>query len=299
MRTRGKGEGAGGGPEVDPPSPTQWRLRDRTLGLDTPVVMGIINLTPDSFSDGGEFDDPERALDRAHAMVEEGAGIIDVGGESTRPGAREIPEEEELRRILPFVRAAVSRLPVPVSVDTRKSAVADAALEEGAHVINDVSGLSHDPELGTVVARWGAGLVLMHMRGTPADMRERARYRDVAGEVRSELEAALTRALDQGVSRECLAVDPGIGFAKTPAQSFELLARLETLHDLGRPLVVGPSRKSFLGALLERPPRERVAGTIAASVLAALRGARILRVHDVREVSDALRVVQAVAEGHE
>ncbi len=282
-------------PLAAPPRPRSWRVRGGRIALDRPVVMGILNLTPDSFSDGGElWDDLPEALRRAEAMVEAGAGILDVGGESTRPGAREVPAAEEKRRILPFLREAARRLDVPLSVDTRKAEVGRAALSEGASVVNDVSGLAHDPELARVVADAGAGLVLMHMRGTPADMRERARYDDVTAEVADELAEALGRARAASVDDEAVVVDPGIGFAKTAEQSLLLLRDLPRLHGLGRPLMVGPSRKSFLGRVLDLPTAERVEGTVAACVLAWAGGARIFRVHDVEPVARALAVAHAV-----
>jgi dihydropteroate synthase len=271
-----------------------WRLRDRALDTSVPVVMGIVNLTPDSFSDGGAWPTVAAALHAAERMVRDGADILDVGGESTRPGADAVPAPEELRRVLPFVTAAVEHFDVPISVDTRKAAVAEAALEAGAHGVNDVSGLRHDGRLARVVAQTGAGLTLMHMRGEPGTMARFARYRSVVEEVRSELAESVDRALAGGVERDRIVVDPGIGFAKTPAQSLELLAGLERLADLGFPLMVGPSRKSFLGAVLGLPPGERVEGTLAACVAAYVSGARVFRVHDVQAVIRALRVAHAI-----
>lgn len=254
--------------------------------------MGILNVTPDSFSDGGELTSVGDAVDRAARMVEDGADLLDVGGESTRPGAREVPRDREIERVAPVVEALTTRFELPVSVDTRKAAVARAALEHGAAVVNDVSGLAFDPELGGVVARSGAGLVVMHMRGDPGDMTRRARYDDVAGEVVDELRDALARAEEAGIEPERIAVDPGIGFAKTAEHSLEMLARLDALGELGRPVLVGPSRKSFLGHVLGVPPSRRLAGTISACVLAYARGARIFRVHDVGPVVEALAVAR-------
>lgn len=292
---RGTGADDPPGPPFSvPPLPTTWTVGDGALSLDEPVVMGILNLTPDSFSDGGELEDLSVALARAEAMVEAGAGILDVGGESTRPGAAEIPPEEEKRRILPFLREVAGQVPVPISVDTRKAEVARAALDAGATVVNDVSGLSHDPELAGVVARSEAGLVLMHMRGTPATMAGRARYDDLMGELEAELREAVERAEAAGVERGRVVVDPGIGFAKTPAQNLEVLDRLHGLASLGLPLLVGPSRKSFIGAVVDVPPETRVAGTVAACVMAYERGARLFRVHDVAPVVQGLRVAHAI-----
>lgn len=287
----------------DPPGPPlsvrdgrrTWRIGgNRAVSLEEPVVMGILNLTPDSFSDGGELAELQAAVARAEAMVEAGATILDVGGESTRPGADPVPSDEEIRRILPFLREAAGRLPVPLSVDTRKAEVARAALDAGAAVVNDVSGLAHDPEMAGVVAASGSGVVLMHMRGTPATMRDLARYGDVASEVAAELGEAVDRAETAGVERERIVVDPGIGFAKTAEQSLELLARLDRLRALDLPILVGPSRKSFIGAVVDVAPAERVAGTVAACVMAYERGARLFRVHDVGPAVQALRVAHAV-----
>jgi len=263
------------------------------IDLTRPVVMGVLNVTPDSFSDGGRFTGPGEALEAAMAMVEDGADIVDVGGESTRPGAREVPESEELRRVLPFVRAAAHRLPVPLSVDTRKAGVARAALSEGAAIINDVSALAHDPEMGAAVAQAGAGVVLMHMRGSPETMASLARYRDVGAEVAAELREAVARALRAGVAPGRMVVDPGIGFAKNAEHSLALLGDLGAVVSLGYPVLVGPSRKSFLGAVLGAPADRRVPGTAAACVMAYLGGARIFRVHDVAPVRQALAVADA------
>ena len=272
-----------------------WRIREGEIPLGSPVVMGILNLTPDSFSDGGLHLDPERALAHAEAMVEDGAGLIDVGGESTRPGAHPVPADEELRRILPFLERAAGRLDVPLSVDTRKAEVARAALAAGARVVNDVSGLAHDPEMAATVAAAGAGVVLMHTRGTPTDMAERAHYGNVGAEVAEELGAAVARARAAGIPDGAVVVDPGIGFAKSAEHSIALLGDLGPIRALGFPVLVGPSRKSFLGTLLDAPPEERLPGTLAACVVAYLEGARIFRVHDVRPVRRALIVAEAIA----
>lgn len=273
-----------------------WRFRGGALSLDRPRVMGILNVTPDSFSDGGELPSVDAALRRAERMVQEGAALLDVGGESTRPGAAAVPENEELRRTIPVVEAIARRFPVPVSVDTRKAPVARAALEAGAAIVNDVSGLSWDPDLGAVAARAGAGLVLMHMRGSPADMRERAAYEDVVGTVVRELGEAVARARVAGVADAAIVLDPGLGFAKTAAQSLLVLRDLARLLDPGFPVLVGPSRKSFVGEVLAgAPPAERVAGSAAACAIAFLGGARIFRTHDVRATADALAVAAAIA----
>lgn len=277
------------------PASAGWRTGRGRLDLTRPVVMGILNVTPDSFSDGGELPNPEAALRRGRTMVEAGAGILDIGGESTRPGAERVPVEEELRRVLPVVRLLDRELPVPLSVDTRKAEVARRAVDAGAAVVNDVSGLRFDPAMAGVVAESGAGLVLMHMRGIPADMRERARYRDVVGEVADELGEAVTVARTAGVPDDAIVVDPGIGFAKTALQSLRLVRELERIVAMGFPVMVGPSRKSFLGEVLGVPADRRVVGSAVACALARERGAALFRVHDVVETTQALAVADAVA----
>lgn len=259
-----------------------------------PLVMGILNLTPDSFSDGGRFRDADEAADAAYAMVDAGAALVDVGGESTRPGADAVSAEGELARILPFLERVGGCLGVPLSVDTRKAAVARVALEAGASVINDVSALAFDPELAGVVADSGAGVVLMHMRGDPSDMAGRARYAHVGREVAAELRGAVERARRGGVADGAVVVDPGIGFAKDARHSLALLSDLEELRALGFPIMVGPSRKSFLGSVVGVPAAERLPGTLAACVAAYFQGARVFRVHDVGPVVQALAVAEAL-----
>lgn len=277
-------------------STTSWRIASGSLPLEDPAVMGILNLTPDSFSDGGRVRDPEHALDLALAMAEDGAALIDVGGESTRPGATPVPVEEELRRVLPVLRRMAGKLPVPVSIDTRHASVARAALDAGAAVVNDVSALAHDPAMGGVVADGAAGVVLMHMRGDPTTMTALARYASVGRDVAAELSSAVERARKAGIPDESVVVDPGIGFAKNANHSLALLKDLGPLVALGFPVLVGPSRKRFLSAVLDVPPHERLAGTLAACVTAYLGGARIFRVHDVRPAVQALAVAHAVAQ---
>jgi dihydropteroate synthase len=257
-------------------------------------VMGILNVTPDSFSDGGRFAVPELALRRAEQMAEEGADLIDVGGESTRPGADPVPVEEELRRVLPVVERLRTSLDLPVSVDTRRAEVARAALDAGAEVINDVTALG-DPRMAGVVADAGAGLVLMHMRGEPRTMQLDPVYEDVVREVGEALDRAVARAVEAGVPAERVVVDPGIGFGKTLEHNLELIRRLDALADRGRPVLLGVSRKAFLGTLLGgAAPAERAVATASACVMGLLHGARIFRVHDVRVVREALRVAEAI-----
>lgn len=290
----GTGAVRGSGPSVRWTAPGPWHVRGRVVATDRPVVMGIVNLTPDSFSDGGRFRDAEEAAEAAHAMVDAGAALVDVGGESTRPGAHAVPPDQELARILPFLELVRGRLGVPLSVDTRKAEVARAALQAGASVINDVSGLAFDAELAGVVADTGAGLVLMHMRGDPSDMAGRARYADVGREVADELRLAVDRARRAGVAERAVVVDPGIGFAKDARHSLALLSDLAALRDLGFPIMVGPSRKSFLGSVVGVPVSERLPGTLAACVAAYFQGARLFRVHDVGPVVQALAVAEAL-----
>jgi dihydropteroate synthase len=267
-------------------------LGDRTL------VMGILNVTPDSFSDGGRFAGPRDAIDAGLRMIDDGADLLDVGGESTRPGARPLPADEEIRRVVPVVEALAPRVRVPISVDTYKAGVADRALDAGASIVNDISGLRYEPELAAVVARRRAPIVLMHTRGRSSDMYRHAVYHDLVAEVLDELRESIAFASGAGVSRDLVLVDPGLGFAKEPPHSYEALARLHEFAELGRPVLVGPSRKAFLG---------RVAGggsggsalmrdwaTAAAVTAAVLAGAHIVRVHAVAETAAVVRVADEI-----
>src|SRR4051794_8916967 len=261
--------------------------------LDPVLVMGVVNVTPDSFSDGGLFLDSGAAIAHGLQLAEEGAGVLDVGGESTRPGASPVSADVEIERVVPVVeRLAVGD--VTVSVDTRKAAVAEAALQAGARIVNDVSAFRHDPSMAGVVAGAGAGCCLMHMLGDdPRTMQSDPRYDDVVAEVKAFLEERLAFATGEGVPEESVWLDPGIGFGKTLDHNLELLHRLDEIVAIGRPVVIGASRKSFLGKLTGRPERERVAATVAANVVALERGALIFRVHDVAETVDALKVATA------
>jgi dihydropteroate synthase len=259
-----------------------------------PFLMGIVNATPDSFSDGGRFLDPEAAVAQALRLAAEGADLVDLGGESTRPGAPPVPAGEEIRRVVPVIETLRARgFPLPISVDTTKGEVARAALAAGADLVNDVSGLG-DPELGRAAAEARVPVVLMHTRGTPADMQSHAVYGDVTAEVAAELRAALGRAVAAGIDPAAVILDPGIGFAKTAEQNLELLARVGELHALGRPLLVGPSRKSFIGKLTGAPVDERLAGTLAAVTACVLAGVELLRVHDVAACRQAALVAAAL-----
>jgi dihydropteroate synthase len=286
-----------GDPERSAPldSSPVWRLRDTIVPTDRPLVVGILNLTPDSFSDGGRYAHPEEAVARAFDLVDAGADMVDIGAESSRPGADPVPEEEEWRRLEP-VLSGLGALQCPISVDTTKSGVARRALASGAAAINDISALRFDPGIAELVAETGAGLVLMHMRGVPRTMQTDTHYDDLIGQVLDFLQQAMTTAVDRGCVPEQIVLDPGIGFGKSLEGNLELLARIDALASLGRPILVGPSRKTFLGQILDLPPEERVEGTIAACVMALARGAQIFRVHDVRQVRRALDVAHEVRE---
>lgn len=256
--------------------------------------MGVLNATPDSFSDGGDRIDPEVAVRAGLQMVADGADMLDVGGESTRPGAAVITPEEEQRRILPVI-AGLAGLGAPISVDTRNASTMEAALKAGASVVNDVSALVHDAASASVVARWGCPVILMHMRGTPGSMGSLAHYLDVVREVLDELEQRVAAAVQAGVRREAIAVDPGFGFAKTAEQSTDLLRRMQELGVLGLPIVAGVSRKRFIGALSgAADPKGRGAGSLAAGLVALANGASVLRVHDVAGTVQAVRVWQGL-----
>jgi dihydropteroate synthase len=272
-------------------------MNPKPTGAWTPIgalrLMGVVNVTPDSFSDGGLYLDPEAAVAHGRKLVADGAAILDVGGESTRPGAEAVPEAEELRRVVPVVQG-LAGVAAEISVDTSKAAVAAAALEAGATIVNDVTALRGDPEMAALCAERGATVVLMHMLGEPRTMQRDPRYGDVVAEVREFLAGRLDAAVAAGIAAERIWLDPGIGFGKTGAHNLELLRRLGELTELGRPLLVGTSRKSFIGRLDGSPPGERLGGTIASSLIAATAGTSVLRVHDVAEVAQALAVAKAI-----
>jgi dihydropteroate synthase len=272
-----------------------FRARGKTLELrERTALMGVVNVTPDSFFANSRFPDPERAVEAALELVESGADIIDIGGESTRPGAQPVDEESERERVLPVVAKLRTLTRVLISVDTRKASVAERALEEGADIVNDVSALAGDPRMAGVVAAARAGLVLMHMRGTPGTMQREPQYEDVVSEVSSFLAGAIARAEAAGVGEESILVDPGIGFGKTAEHNLTLLNQLSALSALGKPILVGPSRKSFLGDLVAGSEENRLLGTAASVACAVLRGAQVVRVHDVREMKDVVAVADAI-----
>ena len=268
-----------------------------SLDLPFPAVMGVVNVTPDSFSDGGLFLAADAALEQALTLVREGASIVDIGGESTRPGSEAVPAREELRRVLPVVEALAGSVGAPISVDTMKAEVARRALAAGATIVNDVSALRFDEEMAEVVADAGCPVCLMHMKGQPKTMQDDPRYDDVVDEVLGFLEQRIAFALARGVREDQIMVDPGIGFGKTVAHNLALLDDLHRFCSLGRPVVLGTSRKRFLGAILGAEPADRLCGTVATTVIGYLAGAHIFRVHDVKPNFQALRVALAVREG--
>ncbi len=276
------------------------KLPSRTLVLgERTLVMGVLNVTPDSFSDGGKFFDVERAIEQAVAMERAGADLLDIGGESTRPGATGISAKEELARVLPVLRGLRGELKIPVSIDTQKSDVAEAALDAGAQIINDISGLKSDPRISKVAALHGVPLILMHMRGEPRTMQEGGFARDVMKDVMRGLRKSVEAARKAGVAKTQIILDPGIGFGKSFAQNYEVLQKLPQLAKLGYPLLVGASRKGFLGATLARdgkpaPPEERIWGTAATVTASTLNGAHIVRVHDVAEMVQVARVADCL-----
>ncbi|HMG72675.1 MAG TPA: dihydropteroate synthase [Pyrinomonadaceae bacterium] len=276
----------------------QWKFARRSLPYgERTLVMGVLNITPDSFSDGGKFFSPESAVEHALEMIAEGADIIDIGGESTRPGSAFVSEEEELRRVIPVIKRLTTETSMPISVDTTKSSVARAALAAGAEIVNDISALRFDPAIADEVAKVKAGLVLMHSRGTPKTMQQLPPVDDIISEVIRGLRESIAVAEQRGVSAESIAIDPGIGFGKTAAQNVEIIAHLDQLaHEFADfPILIGTSRKSFIGKLLDDAPADqRLHGTIASIAAAVLKGVHIVRVHDVKAAVDAVTVAEAI-----
>jgi dihydropteroate synthase len=276
------------------------KLRSRTLVLgERTLIMGVLNVTPDSFSDGGKFLDPTSAIEQALVMERAGADLLDIGGESTRPGSSATPAKEELARILPVLEGLRGVLKIPISIDAQKFEVAEAALDAGAEIINDISGLKSDPRLAELAARRRVPLILMHLRGEPRTMQKAVFARDVMKDVAQGLKESIAIARKAGVAKSQIILDPGIGFGKSFAQNYELLEKLPLLAKLGYPLLVGTSRKGFLGATLTRegkpaPPEERIWGTAATVTASILRGAHIVRVHDVPEMAQVARVADCI-----
>ena len=265
--------------------------RGQTLSLATPQVMGILNVTPDSFSDGGTHNTPAKALEHARKMIAEGATIIDIGGESTRPGAAEVSVSEELDRVIPIVEGIAKRFDVWISVDTSKAQVMNEAAKAGMHIINDIRSLHEDGAL-EVAANTGLPVCIMHMKGQPRTMQNAPDYANVVKEVKDYLAIEIKRCVDAGIDKQQIIIDPGFGFGKNLSHNYQLLAYLDQFHDFGLPLLAGLSRKSMIGQLLNVPPQERLAGSLACATIAAMQGAQIIRVHDVKETVQAMQVVQ-------
>lgn len=278
------------------PTLSPWTIRDRTFAWgQRTYLMGILNVTPDSFSDGGQFATPQTALAQARYLIESGADILDIGGQSTRPKAETISLDAELERVIPIIRAIRQETDIPISIDTTRAAVAKAAIAAGADLINDISGATYDPEMLTTAAALQVPIVLMHIRGTPQTMQQLTDYEDLVGELLEFLKQRIDAAIAAGVARHHIAIDPGIGFAKTYEQNLEILRRLPDFRSLGCPILVGTSRKSFIGHILEQPdPQKRVWGTAATCCAAIAAQCDILRIHDVRELYDVCQVADAI-----
>ena len=272
-----------------------FRARQRVLRLGRKTaVMGVVNITPDSFYDGGKFLATDRAVGQGLALVEQGADLIDLGGESSRPGAEPVSVREELRRVLPVLTAIRPQVSVPISVDTTKSEVAEKALQAGADIINDISAFRFDPKLPRVVAKWEAGIILMHMRGTPREMQKLPPSDDILSEIRQDLRDAIETAFQHDIPSDNIAIDPGIGFGKTLEDNLRILNRLGFLESFDLPILIGASRKSFLGAILQFPTQGRLLGTLASVAIAIARGAHMVRVHDIAEVLKVVRVTDSI-----
>lgn len=271
-----------------------WQCRGHSFQLgeeERPLIMGVLNVTPDSFSDGGRFIDRDRAVERGLQMVNDGADIIDIGGESTRPGARPVPADEELSRVIPVIEGLSKEADIVLSVDTMKADVAECALEAGAHIVNDVSAMTADPRIADVVKTFGAGAILMHMQGEPRTMQHLPQYDNVVRDVCDYLKLRIDALVKFGIDLETLAVDPGIGFGKTAEHNIQLIGHLSAFSDCGRPIVIGLSRKRFLGDLTGQEVGDRLAGSIGAMAYSLVQGVHVVRVHDVKESRDAARVV--------
>ena len=279
---------------LEPRRRTVFRARGHSLDLGARVhVLGILNVTPDSFSNGGLYHRPSAAFDYALEMIDDGADMIDIGGQSSRPGSSPILEEEELKRIIPLVERLHEEWNGPISIDTYRSHVAEEALKAGASIVNDITALSAEPRIAEVTSRFDAGCVLMHMQGAPDTMQQDPRYDDLMGEITLFLKAAIERATAAGIGEDQIVVDPGLGFGKTTAHNLAIVRRLPELVVLGRPVLIGPSRKGFIGRVLDLPIEDRLEGTLATAAYAVAQGARILRVHDVKPVVRAVRMVEA------
>jgi len=276
----------------------RWTVRNVTLDLTRrPLLMGILNVTPDSFSDGGLFFDHQAAIEHGQQLVAEGADILDIGGESSRPGAWPVSAEEELRRVIPVVTALAERVSVPISIDTSKAVVAREAIAAGASIVNDITALRGDPQMVEVVRDTGVGVCVMHMKGTPQTMQQEAVYRDVVAEVAGFLESRCRQLEMAGIKRDHIAIDPGLGFAKTPLHNWQIIAGLQRLRDLGYPLIIGHSRKRFLREIVGTDPRCILQATVGVGVLLAAAGIDVLRIHDVKAMRQVLDLWQRNAVG--
>lgn len=274
----------------------KFRVRDKVLDLSAPQIMGILNATPDSFSDGGEFNAVESAIGRIGLMVSQGASIIDIGGESTRPGSDPVAAQEELDRTVPILEKAIAQFPDTLfSIDTTKFEVAEAALDRGVHFVNDISGLQREPRLAGLCARFNAGYILMHSQGNPKTMQQDPQYDDVVKDIKAFFSRQIAKAKEAGLAADRIVLDPGIGFGKTQQHNITILKKLREFVDLGYPLMIGASRKSMIGKILEgRSVEDRVTGTVAVHFYAVMQGANIIRVHDVKEAHDSLLVYNAL-----
>jgi dihydropteroate synthase len=272
-----------------------WKIKDQKISLQKPLLMGVLNITPDSFSDGNTFLNPSAAISRGLQMIEDGADILDLGGESTRPGAHPVGIEEELHRVLPVLRGIRQLSAIPISIDTTKAEVAKICLEAGANIINDVSGLERSGrEMADVISSHDAGLVLMHARGNPSNMQSMTHYQNVVEDVLAELSESRNRAREWGIMDEQIVIDPGLGFAKDTEQNIHLLHSLDRFHVLGLPILLGPSRKSFIGKVTGREARDRDFGTAAVVTFAVLKGIHILRVHEIKPMRDVIAMADAL-----
>ena len=278
-------------------APAVWRTAQKDLTLERPLIMGVLNTTPDSFFDGSNYLEPERAIERALEMAAEGADIIDIGGESTRPGAEPVSPEEEIKRVIPVISELAKKTNIPLSVDTWKAGVAQRAMDVGAEIINDISGLTFDPSMARVASETKAGIILTHTRGAPQVMQSDIEYADITGEIVQYLRASVETAQNASVERERIVVDPGIGFAKDCRGNLEIIRRLREFSSLGFSVLVGASRKSFIGLITGRYVHDRLFGTAAVVALAVANGASILRVHDVRAMRDATNIAHAIVNG--
>lgn len=272
-----------------------FKARDKYFDTENkPLIMGILNVTPDSFSDGGMYQDADSAVKRCMQMISEGADIIDIGGESSRPGSERVSSQEEIERIVPVIKKIREQSDICISVDTYKPDVAEAALKEGADMINCIYGADPDPELLKIVASYQAGLCLMHMRGEPGTMQSETEYDDIINEIYSALRSSYEKAVLEGIPEDSIMIDPGIGFGKSVEGNLRLISNIGDFKKIGRPVLIGASRKSFIGKILDNTPEERLSGTISANVCAFISGASIFRVHDVRESAEALKIAHMI-----